>query len=281
MLQKKEKQNVIVYVDFERTFEKDYAATLGLDLDKNKFIFLQPLDGETAFTILEEIVKSEEVGLIIWDSDTTTPTKSQLADVYGKASFGGNAKLFSEALRKFNPLLARTRTSMIIISQERDNIGALYGPDYKVTGGRAIKFYASNRSRITKTGYLKEKGVVTGIEMKVKNGKNKAGIPFRQAELTLMFEDGFDTSKEYIDFLILLNIIEQRGAYFKSDEFGFNFQGRVKLQEWLDSHPEEYATLKLRVNNALCGTTVLDEETEDVGEDEEEDIPEIPDIPEA
>lgn len=269
-IQKRAEKNVVVYVDFERTFEKDYAANLGLDLSPDKFIFLRPENGEEGFTVVEELIRSDEIGLVIWDSDTTTATRSQIGDEYGKANFGGVAKLMSEALRKFNPILERFRTSFIIISQERDNIGALYGPDYKVTGGRAIKFYASNRSRITRTGYVKEKGVVTGIEMRVKNGKNKAGIPYREAELTLMFDGGFDTEKEYMDFIVLLGLVEQKGAYFRSSKYDFNIQGRAKLQEWLDEHPTEYEEIKKQVNQMLCGETVLDEENE---APEEEELP--------
>jgi recombination protein RecA len=251
-IQKKAKQKVIVYVDFERTFEAAYAENLGLDTQEN-FIFLRPEDGEEAFTILEELIRTGEIGLIIWDSDTTTGSRSQMTDEYGKASFGGSAKVFADGLRKFNPLIDKFQTSMIIISQERDNIGAMYGPDFKVTGGRAIKFYATNRSRITRTGYITEKGETTGIEMKVKNGKNKAGIPFRTAELRLMFKGGFDVEQEYIDFLILLKLVTQAGAYFRSEKYNFNLQGRAKLQEWLDSHPVEYEELKLLVNNTLSG----------------------------
>lgn len=268
-IQQREEKNVVVYVDFERSFEKDFAANLGLDLSPEKFIFLRPENGEEGFTMVEELIRSDEIGLVVWDSDTTTATKSQIGDEYGKANFGGVAKLMSEALRKFNPILEKFRTSLIIISQERDNIGALYGPDYKVTGGRATKFYASNRSRITRTGYVKEKGIVTGIEMRVKNGKNKAGIPYREAELTLMFDGGFDTQKEYIDFVVLLGIVEQKGAYFRSSKYDFNLQGRAKLQEWLDNHPKEYNEIKMQINQMLCGETVLDEDNEAP----EEDVP--------
>ena len=269
-LQKREEKNVVIYVDFERTFEKEYARNLGLDLDPKKFIFLRPENGEEAFTIVEELVRTGEIALIIWDSDSTTATKSQIGDEYGKANFGGVAKLMSEGLRKFNPILEKFKTSLIMISQERDNIGALYGPDYKVTGGRAIKFYASNRSRITRIGYIKEKGVTIGIEMRVKNGKNKAGIPFREAELTLMFDGGFDTEKEYMDFIVMLGIVEQKGAYFRSSKYDFNLQGRTKLQEWLDEHPAEYDEIKQEINRRLCGETILDEDNE---APEDDDLP--------
>jgi len=84
-IQKRAEKNVVIYVDFERSFEKDYAANLGLDLDPEKLIFLRPENGEEGFTVVEELIRSDEIGLVIWDSDTTTPTRSQLGDEYGKA----------------------------------------------------------------------------------------------------------------------------------------------------------------------------------------------------
>lgn len=274
---KRQDHNVVVYVDFERTFEEKFANRLGLDTSTDKFVFLRPENGEEAFAILEELVKTDEIGLIILDSDTTMPSVNQIEKEYGAATFGAGAKLMSDALRKFNPILEKYHTSMIVVSQERDAVGELYGPGYKITGGRAIKFYASNRSRVQRIDYVKEKGAITGINMRVKNGKNKAGIPYREAEMTLMFDSGFDVNKEYMDFIISLGIVEQRGPYFKSEEYGFTFQGREKFQEWLDTHPEEYAAIKLRVNDALCTENILDAENEAI-EDEvpsEEDIEKV------
>lgn len=84
-IQKRAEKNVVVYVDFERSFEKDFAVNLGLDISPDKFIFLRPENGEEGFTIVEELIRSDEVGLVIWDSDTTTPSRAQASDDYGKA----------------------------------------------------------------------------------------------------------------------------------------------------------------------------------------------------
>ncbi len=271
-IQKQPVRNVVVYVDFERTFDKDFAANLGLDLSKEKFIFLRPENGEEAFTILEELLRTGEIGLVIWDSATTTPTASVIAAEYGKANFGGGAKLFSEALKKFNPLLEKFKTGLIMISQERDNVGSFGpGPDFKVADGRAIKFYATVRNRITKIDTIKEKGEVVGIVVRVRNGKNKAGIPFRDAELNLNFKTGFNVDNEYIDFVTQLGVVTQAGAYFKSEKYGFNLQGREKLEAWFAAHPTEYAEIKLQVNNMLCGVTALDVDGAS-GYDEEDTI---------
>jgi recombination protein RecA len=277
-IQKQAEHKVVIYVDFERTFDVNFARRLGLKSDPDHFIFLRPENGEEGFTMLEELIRSNEIGLIIWDSDATTPSRSQMADEYGKASFGGSAKVFSDGLRKFNPLLDKFGASMIIISQERASMSS-YGADFKPTGGYAIKFYATNRSRVTRIDTIKEKGVEVGINIKVKNGKNKAGVPFREAFLTLMFDTGFDVDKEYIDFLVSLGIVEQAGAWFNNAEYGIHLKGREALQEWLTSHPKEYTEIKLKVNEALTGATVLDanntEDPEDPPDEPYEEPPEI------
>ena len=195
-------------------------------------------------------------------------------------SFGGSAKLMSEALRKFNPLLEKYKTSMFMISQERDNIGSNgYGPDYKVTGGRAIKFYASNRSRVQRVDYIKDKGIITGIQMRVKNEKNKAGIPYREAQLTLDFEKGFDINNEYMDFIISLGIAEQKGAWFYMPQYGLEkANGRDAVQEWLNNNQEAYTRVKLEVNTKLTGETELDKDNAPVSDVDFEEPPEI--IPE-
>jgi recombination protein RecA len=272
-------QKTTVYVDFERTFEKTFAENLGLNTDPDLFVFLRPENGEEGFTILEDLIRTGEVGLIVFDSDATMPSRNQLIDEYGKADFGAGAKLMAAALRKFNPLLDKYQASMFVISQERDNQAAAggYGPDFKATGGKAIKFYASNRSRVQRIEYFKDKGIITGIQMRVKNEKNKAGIPYREALLTLDFEKGFDVNNEYMDFIISLGVAEQKGAWFYMPQYGLEkANGRDAVQDWLNHHPDEYTKIKLEVNDKLCGKLVIDEANEIVEDPDFEEPPEIP-----
>jgi len=147
---------------------------------------------------------------------------------------------------------------------------------HNTTGGRAIKFYASNRSRVQRVDYIKEKGIITGIQMRVKNEKNKAGIPYREAQLTLDFEKGFDINNEYMDFIISLGIAEQKGAWFYMPQYGLEkANGRDAVQDWLNHHPDEYAKVKLEVNTQLTGETVLDQDNAPVADDDFEEPPEI------
>ena len=238
-----EEQPIILYVDYERSFDPIYAERLGLNLDDDHFILVQPDTMEDGFEIIETLVKSGKIGLVIFDSETTAPTRSQEESEYGKAGFGPQAKILADSLRKINIQLAKYKTSMIVISQERDNMD-VGSHAIKTTGGRALKFYASTRNRVTRVDTIEEGKETIGIKVKVRNYKNKTGIMYRDAEMTLYFDRGFDVDAEYIDFFLRLGLVIQNGAYFKSDEYGFNCQGRPKLQAWFDEHPAVFDKMK-------------------------------------
>ena len=206
-------------------------------------MLVQPDTMEDGFEIIEALVKSGKIGLVIFDSETTAPTRSQEESEYGKAGFGPQAKILADSLRKINIQLAKYKTSMIVISQERDNMD-VGSHAIKTTGGRALKFYASTRNRVTRVETIEEGGETIGIKVKVRNYKNKTGIMYRDAEMTLYFDRGFDVDAEYIDFFLRLGLVVQNGAYFKSDEYGFNCQGRAKLQAWFDEHPDVFEKMK-------------------------------------
>lgn len=262
---------VVVYVDFEYSFDKKYANTLGLSTSDEDFILLRPMHGEEATTIIGELINQLPVGLVIWDSAAATPSISQVEDP-NKASFGGGAKVFSNGLKYLNPFLSRNNTSLIIINQERANVGVIHGPDFKTAGGYAIKYYSSWRGRITRIDDIKEKGLTVGIVSKVRNTKNKIGIPKREAELELRFAAGFDSDGEYVRFLVDLGIVKQGGAWFSNADWGFKGQGKDSILVYLKENPELFESVKNSVNAMLSGETVLDADRPDEEEDED-DLP--------
>ena len=264
---------VVVYVDFERSFDKEYAENLGLNTDEDLFIFLRPENGEIAFQMIKELLEELPVGLIIWDSIATAPSVGQVDEAF-KATYGAQALMYSNGLRYINPYLDKHKASLIMVNQERANITTmLYAPTEKTAGGYAVKFYASWRGRITRADDIKEKGITTGIVSRVRNTKNKMGIPKRTAELQLYFNGGFDSQSEYIAFLVDLGIVKQGGAWFSQDEWGMKVQGRNGVEEFLLARPELFESVKKQVNEMMAGTTELDRE----GEEEEEESEEVPD----
>ena len=247
-------QNKLVYVDFERTFEKRFAQSVGVIVDDEHFVHLKPETVEDAAEILDELVRTNEVAAIIWDSDAAAPNRTQMNDEFGKATFGGAAKATSELLRKFNILCADRNTTLLWISQERTNMSPMSHLPSS-TGGTAVPYYASIICRITKTDDIKDSSGSIGIEIRVRNMKNKCSIPFRDANMRLYFNGGFDSNSEYVDFLMSLGYVTQKGAYFQFDYGGehFSLQGRQKLLDWLDNHKDVYDNWKKEIKTKLSG----------------------------
>ncbi len=116
----KDVPNVVVYVDMEHTFDRDYASVVGLDTeDDSKFIFVRPKHGEEGFEIVKVLAESGEMGLVIWDSVAATPSAKVLAKDVGSASFGATAAVMSEGLKIVNPILSRHNVPTIFINQVR------------------------------------------------------------------------------------------------------------------------------------------------------------------
>lgn len=249
--------NTILYIDFEYSADLDHMQELGLDVHNN-FILMRPLNGEDAFESIKELVETDEVGLVVIDSITSMSSKAQNESMF-KATFGGGAALLSNGLRSINPYLYRHNCSLIMISQERSNVGVMYGPEFKGTGGYSPRYYSSWMARITRTEDItdKDKGLI-GIKIRCRNTKNKLGIPKRDANLVLYFNGGIDSEDEYLDYLKTLGIIEQRGSYFSNEEWGMKVQGKNGVAEFLHSNPELYEKVKQQVNDMICGHTNLD-----------------------
>lgn len=247
-------QNKLIYVDFERTFEKRFAQSVGVMVDDEHFVHLKPETIEDAAEILDELVRTNEVAAIIFDSDAAAPNRTQMNDEFGKATFGGAAKAISEFLRKFNILCADRNTTLLWISQERVNMQPMSHLPSS-TGGTAVPFYASIICRITKSDDIKDSNGVIGIEMRVRNMKNKCSIPFRDANMHLYFNGGFDSNSEYVDFLLSLGYMVQKGAYFQFDYGGehYSLQGRQKLLDWLAEHKDVYDEWKKDIKKKLSG----------------------------
>lgn len=252
--QKFPERPVVLYLDFERTFDIEYAKNLGLNTDEDHFILIRAENGEEGFTIAEELIKTESLCCIIFDSDATCPTRTEIADEVNKASFGGSALMFSRVLRRWNILCAKYKTPLIWISQERANMNA-YAHLPSTTGGYAIKFSASTRNRVTKIDNITQGGEIVGIKVRVRNYKNKTGIPFRDAEMALYFDGGFKSDDEYVDFLVRFDIFKQGGAWFTCDRWGepIKCNGKAKVLEWLKENPEKYEELKNEITNRLLG----------------------------
>jgi protein RecA len=256
---------LVIFVDMEHTFDLNYAKTVGCDTVEN-FAFIRPLNGEEGFTIVEELVKDCNVGLIIWDSIAATPSASQMADEYGKASFGGTAKVFADGLKKLNPYLSRFNSAMILTNQVRAQIGGYIPPGgtgENITGGKAHRFYSSWMARVSRSQDYLDKKEIIGNGIRIKNTKSKVGFPKRSAELDLYYSTGFNPDNEYIDFIINLGLVKVAGSWLSNEEWDFKGQGRDSLLEFLRNKPELFDECKDKVNSSFATHTILDEKEAD------------------
>ena len=248
---------MVLYVDFERSFDKHFAEKIGLNCDPDHFQLIKAENIEDAFTCVEDLLRTKYCCCIIMDSDASAPTRTENEDEINKANFGSGALAYTRLLRRFNILISKYEVPLLWISQERCNMQ--FGAHLpSVTGGSAPPYYATTRNRVTKLDNITENGEIVGIHMRVRNYKNKGGIPFRDAEMDFYFDKGFNSDNEYVDFLIKFEIFKQGGAWLTSEKYGVKVNGKAKLQEWLKEHPDEYAEMKEIVNQKLLGFNELD-----------------------
>lgn len=256
-----EDKQIVVYLDFEGTFDPNFAQRLGLKIDDDHFTLVQADTLEDGFSILEPMVKSGSVCCVIFDSDAAACSNLDLESDFGSTGFNGakDAAALAMVYKKYNVLARNYLTPMLVVSQERDNMNIMAKLP-STTGGKAIRFYASTRNRITKLDTLKNRdGKDAGIKLRVRNYKNKTGTPWRDAELTLWFDTGIDSNLEYIDFIIEFELIEVKGGgNFAWPEKDMKCRGRDNLADWLLSHPAEYDELKAKVNALLLDGNKLD-----------------------
>ncbi len=262
----------VIYMDFERGFDPDYASKLGLDVSPGKFFLMQADTGEEGFEVIKELIKTGAVAAVVLDSDAAMPTAAELEGTeMGKATYGSQAKLLAVALRQINILCANYNTLYYQISQERPDptIRSSYGVVKKATGGESIRFYASTRCRIKKIEEVRNsQNEATGIVVQVKNIKNKQGggsRPWRTVELTLDFNKGFDVESEYLDMIIKLSedlesVQRPNSRVYESSQFGFKLVGKDKFKNFL-LEPENkhiFDKLKTEVDEFFTKSSSLD-----------------------
>lgn len=210
------------FVDAEHALDPIYAEKLGVNLDK--LIFTQPNSGEQALQIVDELVDTGIVDVIIVDSVASLVPEAELAGSIGDAHIGLQARLMSQALRILTGKVSKTKTSLIFVNQIRDKIGVMYGNPETTTGGRALKFYSSLRIKVRRGEAIWEgsKDNIVGHKLIMRIEKNKGGIPFRTAELDLMYpgdgrEAGFDKISDTIAYAAKHGLFEQKGSWFWLD----------------------------------------------------------------
>ena len=239
---------VCAFIDAEHALDTQYAQKLGVNLQE--LLISQPDTGEQALEIVDALVRSGSVDLIVIDSVAALTPKAELEGEMGDALPGLQARLMSQALRKLTATINKTNTTVIFINQIRMKIGVMFGNPETTTGGNALKFYASVRLDIRRTGSIKKGDEVIGNETKVKIVKNKVAPPFKTAEFDILYGEGISREGEIIDMGVEARILDKSGAWYayNGEKIG---QGKDNAREFLRENPDLAVEIENKVREAM------------------------------
>jgi len=226
---------IAAYIDAENALDPSYAERLGVQV--GDLLISQPDTGEQALEIADMLVRSNSVDCIVVDSVAALVPKAEIEGEMGDSHVGLQARLMSQALRKLTANIKRSNTLVIFINQIRMKIGVMYGSPETTTGGNALKFYASVRLDIRRTGAIKKGDEVVGNETRVKVVKNKMAPPFKEAYFEILYNEGISKLSELVDLGVEHGLVEKAGAWYsyKGEKIG---QGKENARTFLKEHPE-------------------------------------------
>jgi recombination protein RecA len=237
------------FIDAEHALDPGYAKKLGVDIDN--LIVSQPDTGEQALEITDTLVRSNAIDVLVIDSVAALVPRAEIEGEMGDSHVGLQARLMSQALRKITGSISRSRTLVIFINQIRMKIGVMYGNPETTTGGNALKFYASVRLDIRRTGQIKDRDDIVGNTTRVKVVKNKVAPPFKQVEFDIMYGEGISKVGEILDLGVKAGLVEKSGAWFSYDSIRIG-QGRENAKIYMRENPEVCTRLEkaIRANVA-------------------------------
>jgi recombination protein RecA len=232
------------FVDAEHALDPVYAKKLGVDIDE--LIVSQPDTGEQALEIADTLVRSNAIDVLVIDSVAALVPRAEIEGEMGDSHVGLQARLMSQALRKLTGSISRSRCMVIFINQVRMKIGVMYGNPETTTGGNALKFYASVRLDIRRTGQIKDRDDIVGNTTRVKVVKNKVAPPFKQVEFDIMYGEGISKIGEILDLGVKAGLVEKSGAWFSYDSVRIG-QGRENAKNFLRENPEMTAKIEAAI----------------------------------
>jgi len=236
------------FVDAEHALDPSYAEKLGVNIDE--LLVSQPDNGEQALEITDMLVRSGAVDIVVVDSVAALTPKAEIEGDMGDSHMGLQARLMSQALRKLTANIKRSNTLVIFINQIRMKIGVMFGSPETTTGGNALKFYASVRLDIRRTGAIKKGEEVVGNETKVKVVKNKVAPPFKVVNFEILYGEGISHEGELIAMGVDNNIIDKAGAWYSynGERIG---QGKEKVRDFLKENPEIAKDIEMKLREML------------------------------
>ena len=236
------------FIDAEHALDPQYAKRLGVNIEE--FLISQPDTGEQALEICDMLVRSGGVDIVVVDSVAALTPKAEIEGDMGDSHMGLQARLMSQALRKLTSNIKKTNTMVIFINQLRMKIGVMFGNPETTTGGNALKFYASVRLDIRRTGAIKKGDEVLGNETRVKVLKNKVAPPFKQAEFQILYNQGISRESEIIELGVAQDLIEKAGAWYSVDGERIG-QGKDNARDYLKENTQLRESLESKIREKL------------------------------
>lgn len=242
------------FIDAEHALDPIYATKLGVNVED--LIVSQPDTGEQALEVTDMLVRSGAVDVLVIDSVAALTPRAEIEGEMGDHHVGLQARLMSQALRKITGNIKNANCLVIFINQIRMKIGVMFGNPETTTGGNALKFYASVRLDIRRTGAVKEGEEVIGSETRVKVVKNKVAPPFKQAEFQILYGSGINRMGEIVDYGVKLGLIDKAGAWYsyQGNKIG---QGKNNVMKFLQENPVISKELEQKVRTELLATPAL------------------------
>jgi recombination protein RecA len=237
------------FIDAEHAFDAVYAKKLGIDVEN--LIISQPDNGEQALEIADNLIRSGAIDIVVIDSVAALTPKAEIEGEMGDSKMGLHARLMSQALRKLTATISRTKCTVIFINQLREKIGVMFGNPETTTGGNALKFYASVRIDIRRSGSpIKVGEDAVGNRVKVKIVKNKVAPPFKNTEFDIMYGEGISKVGEILDLGVEFDIVKKSGSWFSYGDTKLG-QGRDAVKELLKDNPELLEELAEKIKVAI------------------------------
>jgi recombination protein RecA len=236
------------FIDAEHALDPQYAQKLGVNVQE--LLISQPDNGEQALEIADMLVRSASVDVVVIDSVAALTPKAEIEGEMGEPQMGLQARLMSQALRKLTANIKRSNTMVIFINQIRMKIGVMFGNPETTTGGNALKFYASVRIDIRRTGAIKKGEEVIGSETRAKVVKNKVAPPFRVADFDILYGEGISREGEIVELGVLHKIVDKSGAWYTYGKERIG-QGKDNARDYLKAHPELAQEIEAKIRAAV------------------------------
>jgi recombination protein RecA len=239
---------IAAFIDAEHALDPQYAQKLGVNVQE--LLISQPDNGEQALEIADMLVRSGSVDVVVIDSVAALTPKAEIEGEMGEPQMGLQARLMSQALRKLTGNIKRSNTMVIFINQIRMKIGVMFGNPETTSGGNALKFYASVRIDIRRTGAIKKGDEVIGSETRAKVVKNKVAPPFRVADFDILYGEGISREGEIIELGVLHKLIDKSGAWYTYGKERIG-QGKDNTRDYLKEHPEMAQEIEAKIRAAI------------------------------